>query len=303
MKAASTEFGPLPQLSCIRIEGKDAESFLQGQVTCDINALSVHSVTHGAHCSAKGRMVANFDAIRVDEGLLLLVCSSSVTNKLMDSLKRYSIFSKVGISLDTTFQIYGIIDSTPETELSIPGLPENFGRPTEPNQILVCDQDIVYSYDNTQFLWLTNQDRPKSNNQFDSLWSAKTCLNGRTWITEKTTGLFLPQSINLQVDAISGISFTKGCYTGQEVIARLHYKGRLKRRMHLFSCDKTPQEDSGNLQISDDQGNQIGELVDFANWEGTTYALAILSDSEAEAPCYFHGQLMSRLADPYAINN
>jgi tRNA-modifying protein YgfZ len=227
----------LSHLGLIAVGGEDAESFLQGQLTNDIRELSPIHTQLSSHCSPKGRMLASFRVLRLGDTIYLQL----PRERLPDSLKRlrlYVLRAKVTLedASDTLIRI-AIAGDCAAAALARLGLviPER-------------DEDLATT-DGVSLLRLPSPiprfeligDVAALSGHWDSLsqvavpsgpdvWALYDIRAGIPNIFGETVEAFVPQMANMQL--IDGVSFTKGCYTGQEVVARMQYLGKLKRRMY-----------------------------------------------------------------------
>src|SRR3990167_2474578 len=229
---------PLSHFSFIAVEGPDAHTFLQGQMTCDVRAISPQKASVGALCDAKGRMQATFLLYQQHETYFLVVPKVALTHTLK-RLKKYAVFSKVHIrDVTPAWFACGIHDKTqppfdefyavsPHNELLTLSWPGHFSR------LLMLSNNETQSTDAYQ-KYVTRHFTLSE----ESAWQLENILQGLADILPTTSGLFLPQMINLQHWA--GVSFKKGCYIGQEIIARTQHLGKLKRHLYLIELHASP---------------------------------------------------------------
>ena len=199
---------PMPTLSVVRLTGKDARRFLQGQSTCDVEHLQENEGTVGAVCTPKGRMVANFRLIAKNEALFLVLPTDNVEN-FLNHLKKYIVFFQAELSVCSTL---GVLYSR---ESSLLGYPAAMTLSPQHQLYLLTEdmRDQLLESDEMQFL-------P------ETVGYALDLSAGFAHIRGETSEQFLPHEAGL-IQA-GGVSFSKGCYTGQEIIARMHYRGKLK---------------------------------------------------------------------------
>lgn len=236
---------PLHNYSLISVSGADASQFLQGQLSADIDALGSGQTVLAAHCDPKGRMHANFYLHCVDNNHYLLLLARDIASSALAALKKYAVFSKVCIE-DISSQ-YAVIAAS-----DLPVKPStDYCMALESD--LFSDASHVNNHSNTPALYLIASNRehfPTTiaaiNSHYQAAtntalhwrgsadWEAMLVKAGIGFVHAQTVGEFIPQMLNF--DLIGGISFTKGCYTGQEIIARMKYRGKVKRRCIGFEC-------------------------------------------------------------------
>ncbi len=268
-------------MSWLEVSGPDTLKFLQGQTTCDVVKAPVGMLFHGAHCSPKGRMIANFNGVKLNEQTVLLQVPSDIASVFIASLGKYIVFSKATIKA-LEWKGMGMTGSLNQVQ-SINNLaPLNEELPTVANQTVQKTDGslVICRSENAWELWSTahfDQINPSAPCTF---WQQLDIEHARGWVTTATKEVFLPQELNLQAESIAGISFTKGCYTGQEIVARLHYKGQLKQHMHLFSAANDIQEIRPGVDVfNKETGRKAGTVVNAINTNDGWRVLAVVADS------------------------
>ena len=224
----------LSTLGVIRAEGPDAASFLQGQLTQDFALLDASEARLAALCTAKGRMIASFVGIKPQPETILLVCSKDI---LAATLKRLSMFvmrakAKLTDASDQ-FNVYGLAGT------AIAG---NGGNPAAaPGQrVAVNDASLVSLYPSDgvpRALWIAATDcaAPTGAPLDIGLWQWSEVRSGIVTLTAPVVDAFVPQMLNYE--SVGGVNFKKGCYPGQEIVARSQFRGTLKRRAYLVQAD------------------------------------------------------------------
>ncbi|MDR7148930.1 folate-binding protein YgfZ [Hydrogenophaga palleronii] len=217
----------LNRLGVIRVQGADAAQFLHGQLTQDFALLGPSEARLAAFCSAKGRMLASFIGVKRGDDEILLVCSRDL---LPPTLKRLSMFvlrAKAKISdASDEFQVWGLAGSAvPRT------LPEKVWSKTAINDALVVR---LYPASTTpRALWLAPAEQPAPQapllNETD--WDWLEVMSGVAMLGQPVVEAFVPQMLNYE--SVGGVNFKKGCYPGQEVVARSQFRGTLKRRAYI----------------------------------------------------------------------
>ena len=204
----------LKERALIKISGTDAEVFLQNQFSNDIDELNNSEIQINAYCQHQGKIIALFWVLRSDESFLLSF-PSDLAEKIKTRLQMFVIMSDVLIDdISDQYHQIGLINENHSNAYSI-----------NKNLSLL----IVSSYQKEAEITYQNSE-----------W-IKRCID--TKLPEVflfTSEKFVPQMLNLDINEV-GVNFSKGCYPGQEVVARLHYLGEAKRRLFAFQCDSEVQ--------------------------------------------------------------
>jgi folate-binding protein YgfZ len=263
----------LTHLSSIHLEGTDTLKFLQGQCTQDVQNLEPGDVTAGAFCTAKGRTVANVYLILLDVQTqsVLMLCERSAVPLLFAHLKKYAAF----------FRTMKMTDCSDSHEMVGLLSPESLTR--EDLNGLSLEKTIFHWDDDRAIIWHAKQsanDAPwQELTESDvNQWQAKDILSQRLWLDESQSGEWIPQNVSL--DDLDGISFKKGCYTGQEVVARLHFKGQSKKR--LFGVKAAEGTLALGTKLYAD-GKDVGVVIQTCQWQGYSYALVVLKTTATES--------------------
>ncbi|MFN5746344.1 MAG: YgfZ/GcvT domain-containing protein [Methylococcaceae bacterium] len=228
-------FCTLSDYGMLRVSGDDAARFLQGQATCDIAALVPGVVGCGAFCTPKGRVIANFWIVFTGHAYHLLL-AAGLTEALVQRLRMYVLRSKVRIENLTSQRVFVGVTGKGATELLSSGGLTPAGESANQNENPVCftlpgngeDEYCLCAFDTAQSKpWpgaLSGMTRLHV-----SAWHLAMIAAGQALIVPENSEAFLPQMLNL--DLLGGIGFSKGCYTGQEIVTRTHFLGQLKRRL------------------------------------------------------------------------
>jgi folate-binding protein YgfZ len=277
----------LSHLGLIRISGADARSFLQGQLTNDINAVSTGKSQLSSYCSPKGRMLGSFRIFQRDDALFVQIPQE----RLEPIRKRLAMFvlrsqvELVDVSADLArFGLSG--DCAPDL---LPFVPDDGQDTLTRDDITVLRlpgdrprYEIIGPEARLAALWQAAAEKAQQTGP--AFWALMDIRAGIPTVYDDTAEAFVPQMANLQL--IDGVSFTKGCYTGQEVVARMQYLGKLKRRMYRARIDATeaPQPGTEVFSPSSESGQGAGRIVDSApSPDGGFEVLAVLQISSAEA--------------------
>lgn len=282
-------------LGRLKVFGQDAGAFLQGQVTSDVLALNPGDLGTGALCNPKGRVIANFLIIRDSEGFLLLLASDLV-EAVCQHLQKYILRRQVSLAVPTTGTI-GIAGAA-----DLPGILLDQDL-TLPKVLGVVDTPkcrvIVYAEGGQNVLIIDETDTlPFTQGSGDQRFFYGEIERGFPWIKARTRDLFLPQMLDLE--RFGGISYQKGCYTGQEIVARTHFLGQLKRVLYRGSFSASSEIDDG-APIHLGQGGtseSVGSLINQTrDSEVTTHCLVVLQRDQASS-----GDLHLSAADGPCLN-
>ena len=237
----------LNQFSALKIYGADAERFLQGQLTCNLSEIISDSKTahYGACCTAKGRVVANFN-IRFDGENYWLVLPTKSAEILDKHLQKYKVFFKATIeNCQNTHLILGQWKNTDTTNPS--DISNHQTRIISDNRQFVIIEDTT---DNDPlFEWVPTLE-----------WQLDNINEGIYFVDNDQHEQWIPQHINWH--KLDGISFNKGCYTGQEIVARLQYLGKAKKALYHYSAKNKPDSQAQvATQLFDQQGKKQGDIL------------------------------------------
>ncbi|NNB45334.1 YgfZ/GcvT domain-containing protein [Pseudomonas chlororaphis] len=281
--ADSAFFCSLSHEGVLAVRGPDASKFLQGQLTCNLNYLSDSQSSLGARCTQKGRMQSSFRILLEGDGCLLAMATELLEPQLAD-LKKYAVFSKAKLSDESALWArFGLGNAA----AVLAGL----GLQLPPEDGAVARNDgliaIRVSAERAE-LWAPADQagvlREKLSAQLpeDDLnqWLLGQIRAGIGQVMPATRELFIPQMLNLQ--AIGGVSFKKGCYTGQEIVARMQYLGKLKRHLYRLALNVEELPEPGTPLFSPTHGSSIGEVVIAARAEQNIELLAVLQAEAAE---------------------
>lgn len=246
-------FSVLPDLALLEISGPDSERFLQGQLTCDVAALQAGLWTLGACCTAKGRMVANFVIGRQEQTFWLRLPHEQVA-ALRQHLSRYAVFFKTTLTdRSDDWQVLGAVPARTTPALL-----------TQPQPLQnVADGLELQWPDGRRERWLAGS--AASHGADNGQWAAADIRQGLIWVTAASREQWVPQHIDWHHQG--GISFRKGCYTGQEIVARLQYLGKSKKTVLQLHSEQ-PLSLAVLTPLQDEQGKAIGEVACWAGQQG-----------------------------------
>ncbi len=280
----------LSTIGLLSIKGSDAKSFLQGQITCNLNDLSPHKSLLGAHCNLKGRMQSLFrifnDPHDKTSMHYYLAMPASMLTIAQQNFKKFAMFSKIEIDISSEFSGIGLYGPDVGNEFNLAqnydcvSKETNFGSyhitrlpGTYPRYEIWGNSDVI------KHLWLNFISNCKP--LLPSAWELLDIQSGIPTIYPSTVDLILPHHANLSM--LNGISFDKGCYLGQEVIARMQYRGKIKK--HLYRAfvqggEKTP-EPGAEIFSEPFSANEAPGIVVRASETGTSsYELLVILDEQ-----------------------
>ena len=285
---AATVISPLTHLGLIELSGDDAKSFLHNQLTSDVNHLEPTAAQHSAWCTAKGRMLASLLLYRSGTAYRALL-SADLLAATQKRLQMYVLRSKVVISdISEHYAVIGLAGPTAVATLTDAGLP----APAEPLAVAAFADGEVIRIDQTRYLLLvasaaaaTLWTRLASNARpvGTPVWQWLDVDSGIPLIGEATKEAFVPQMTHL--DKIGGVSFHKGCYPGQEVIARTQYLGKVKRHLYRIRADGVVAAGCALFSAqSPDPEHPCGMVANAApSPDGGYDALAVIQETFASA--------------------
>jgi tRNA-modifying protein YgfZ len=284
-------FADLGHLGVISIHGKEAAEFLQGQFSNDVREVDQGHSQLSAYCTPKGRILGLFRLFRRGDTYYLRLPLDTL-DAVLERLRRYVLRAEVTLEDATdNFIRIGVTGKEAAVELSavIANLPEQAGAAVTTRDLSVLRVPGVHprfeiyalSYDTARSVWDTLNVRGAPVGL--AAWQLTEIQAGLPNVYASTAELFLPQMLNLQL--IDGVNFRKGCFPGQEIVARTQYLGVLKRRMYTgrIAADTSPAPGDA-VYTPDDSTQAAGQLVDARpHPDGGYAALAVLQISAAEA--------------------
>ena len=256
-------FAPLDHESLLTISGADTLTFLQGQSTCDTRELDTQRALPGLFCNPQGRALADFLLVQLDEESVLLRLRRAIAASTATTLGKYIAFSKATLEdADHDWRVFGLWGGD-----AADAAVEHFGAtPGTRYGVTVGDGFHLVQLDEagTAFECLLHGNGAQLNRLVSELpvgntaeWDALHIASGVARLEAATAGEYIPQ--NLNYDLTGHISFTKGCYTGQEVVARLHYRGKSKRRVLLGNVSTEAPAPGSSLYAPD--GTKVEGVV------------------------------------------
>jgi tRNA-modifying protein YgfZ len=306
---SETRLTPLVHQGVFSVLGPDAEKFLQGQLSCDMKDVSALGSRLGAHCNIKGHMHSLLRVMRVQDGFWLRG-QRDLLPGAQALLKKYMVFSKAQ-SADLGDDVVGLGCSGPGAAVLVEKV---LGQvPSEVDGIYASEGILAVRVPGKRFeIWLPRDQAlallPELI-EFAPLgttdaWELAEIRAAIPDLRSETVEGFIPQMTNLQ--ALHGVSFTKGCYTGQEIITRLQHRGQLKRPMYRATVSSNSRPVPGTTLCSADKDN-VGKVVLAAPAGENEFELlaVIIKDLAETTPILLgsqSGPALSLQDLPYALN-
>lgn len=271
----------------LSVTGADAKRFLQGQLTCDLDLLANPGSTLGARCNPKGRVQSSFRMLRNSEDSYLLAIHEDVLDTQRADLGKYAVFFKTTISDASDdwvrFGLWGpdAVGALEHAGLELADSVDQVAITSQGTAIRVPGADRVEiwlpadSASHTVDLLLSRIPAGTLND-----WQLQQIRLGLGQISAATRESFIPQMLNLQL--FSAVSFRKGCYTGQEIVARMQYLGKLKRRMFRLLMAGDAALPAGTPIVNPATGQTLGEVVMSAHAGAGVEILAVLQKDAAQ---------------------
>ena len=244
--------------TCIQVSGEDSQKFLQGQFSNDITEVTDSVYQYSSYSTNQGKVIAIFRILKNNQGYLLLI-NKNVAKYFIERLSMYILMSKVKIEEQKDCMIYGILGKSAENIL--------LDNTLKANEYIKNSENIILSNENKYVPAATIIEIKSSNSQSDELLKSDKNVDYNVnelidnllllpRITMATKETYIPQVLNLE--DLNGINYKKGCYTGQEIVARTHYLGKIKKKIFLLQHYEK-DIDIGD-KIHDVDGEVVGEI-------------------------------------------
>lgn len=278
-----------PELGVIKLTGQDTIKLLQGQTTSDFNALTSKQGLFGALCNPKGRIIVNFFALAQDHAVLL-VLNRALVDKVITHLKKYAVFFKV--SIENATEEFSLSESfSPAAELDSESTTFSIHQEDAGISIITATAPMIAK------LHLCAASAQIKEQNASRVPLLRLCY-ARPLINLEQSETILPQWLNMQ--SSGGVSFTKGCYTGQEIVARMQYRGKSKKQLALVLLGNKLVEES---KLLDQHAKETIQVLNIASSENFSLAQVILNSSPEETgPITLDGQEVKYIPLPYAID-
>ena len=276
----------LSNYGTLTLDGPDATKFLQGQVTCQVENLQNGEAILGAYCSPKGSVIANFNMCMHDDKVMLHM-AADVVDTVQSALAKYIVFSKaklhnhnhhwvrIGVWGAQAVEVLNQIAQAPVADNEIATFAHGFVLCTNAasqRYVIYCQPDAAID------MWLELADLARPASTAD--WEIEQIKDGLLYVGQEISEHYVPQMLNLQ--ETGAINFQKGCYTGQEVVARMQYLGKLKRHLYLGRISSNTPLTVG-MQIDSEKRGNIGRITSLAdNGDNSYWFTGVINIREAE---------------------
>lgn len=253
----------LSYLSSLSVIGAVSREFIQGQISCDVREINSKKMRQGALCSLKGRVMALLDVLNCKGDNIELIVPEDLLYDTQLSLAKTAMFSRITLSKANDRQLVGFyLQNDNDT------IPFDLKLTNAPYDVISSEKYCCYCLGHGFYIFLVMAEefenvrerfREKSQWKGSLAWHALQLQQKRIEIYPESRGMFLPHRLGLQLSGY--LSFNKGCYKGQEIIARTHYRAKLKHELKVFTIETCEPLRSGLKVFSNTV--EIGELVDF----------------------------------------
>jgi len=292
------------------VSGVDARKFLQGQLTCNLDEVTATHSVCGTYCTVQGRMITSFRVAQRGDGALLLRLHASVIDTTVQTLKKYGVFSKVQIGAENEWialSLQGRDSSKLLATIAAAPAAEKNAAFCNDSLVAVQTDDASQRFE----LWVPAANAAALWQQLEaaavapaSLWRLRNIRDGVGHVEARSQDMFIPQMLNFQLTGF--VHFKKGCYTGQEIVARMQYLGKLKRHMYRYEVDAEIAPLVGDELLKADATQSVGNIVSVVTIGAARHeVLAVVTDDAMDTDSLHirdqSGQRFRRLELPYAI--
>jgi folate-binding protein YgfZ len=289
----------------IRASGDDTLDFLQGQLTQDMQGIAVGHARLAGYCSPKGRLLATFVAWRNDASDVLLACSADVLPAVLKRLSMFVLRAQCKLAdASSEVPLWGLADDATGQALTQLGLAQAWAHGSSPERDVVRLPDAVLSGTVRVPRYLCcGTPQPGLNELPGDAWRWLEARSAVARVCAATADQFVPQMVNLELTG--GVSFSKGCYTGQEVVARSQYRGTLKRRAYVVEAE-VPMAPGQEIFDEADPGQPAGMVVQSGSLDARNHAALVELKVTAATGATLHlgsagGAKLTLAEQPYAL--
>lgn len=292
---------PLTHLGVIRVEGPDAASFLHGQLTQDFALLGPSEARLAAFCTAKGRIQASFIGFKRDHNDIVLLCSADLLEPVRKRLSMFVLRAKARLTdASAQFQVLGVAGA------ALRALAPEPAGPWSRQQLGAASLIHLYPAQGVaRALWVapTGTSPPAGEAMALQSWLLAEVRSGVATVSAAVADAFVPQMLNYE--SVGGVSFKKGCYPGQEVVARSQFRGVLKRRAMLAHAEAAMAAGQ-EIYTPDDADQPCATVVQAApcpegGWDAIVSGQLAALQSAALRLGSATGPALQALAMPYPL--
>jgi len=274
-------FNHLNDFDLISVQGLDSLKFLQGQLTCNVDRVSTKQSIAGAYCNLKGRVITDF-RIFIRDDIYFLQTQKGMGEILQKTLDKYIVFSKAKTkSVSEDFRRIGLFGEGADRLLQsiYAQLPQQEGGCLQTDELTIIKSggpqlryEIYYYGGNSTEAERLMAESEEADKEY---WQLADIEAGIVHISPATQEMYTPQVLNYDICGL--VDFKKGCYTGQEIVARMHYRATAKKRLYHLVADTT-RADSLVLTLAGSENR--AEIINVCVQTDTTHLLAILPCEE-----------------------
>jgi len=300
---------PIDDLAVLQFDGPDAATFLQGQLSSDVAALAPGALQRSSYNSPKGRMLASLVLARPDgSGGFRAVVAADLAASMARRLAMFVLRAKVKVeSLANERALIGVAGAgAGDAVRAAFGVAVPAGAAVAHEDLVLLglpDGRVLVDAPTATRAATLARLAPHAAAGDANDWCRAAIRAGVPLVTAATTDQFVPQALNF--DALDGISFRKGCYPGQEIVARTHYLGRLKERLYAFAAAGAPPAPGTRLYAASFGDQACGTVVNSVADEGGATLLAVVQRAAADADVVHVGAIdgpaLTPLALPYPV--
>jgi len=250
-----------PETICLKISGDDAGKFLQGQFSNDINLLEKDISQYSSYSTNQGKVIAILRILKDKDSYLILI-NKEISDYFIQKLSMYILMSKVTIEMTNEYHIIGICGQMSKELLSSYNAKNSSGIKEDDNYQILNNNSEYFSSST-----LIYKDEAKETNEIKKLLTKDQLgfnvnklsdyYNRILRVTMETKEQYIPQVLNLE--KLNGINYKKGCYTGQEIVARTHYLGKIKKQIFLINHNSKLINIAN--KIHDENNEILGEVI------------------------------------------
>lgn len=251
----------LDYLSVLMVEGERALEFLQGQISCDVREVTSLQIRQGVMCNLKGRILAALDVLRFSEDCFALVLPQDLLLDTQASLAKVAMLSRVKLRQNSQYKLFGLYVQNDNELVSM-----DIELPTEKLGSSQNGDCFCYQLEPSFYIALVPEKKADAFAQQELLrgslaWHALRLQRHQIEIYPETRGQFLPHRLDMHW--LGYLNFNKGCYKGQEIIARTHYRATLKHQLVSFKIETPITMHSGLLIYNAEGATEVGEIIDY----------------------------------------